>query len=451
MGLIRRLGNSARLAVAARRERRFPFRPLAEVEHLQRRRLHRIVRHAWETVPFWRADFQERGMGPGDVRTLADLAALPILDSRDVRLRLAEFRSSRWPDGTTLVQYSSGSAEGTRQEIHWDPRSQLMKLAWAERDRAVVTRLAGREWGHRQLWLLPEASASVPVRAWWDTQVFMPRRLVERDIFCLERTAELSFEEVAGRLGATRPTVVYSYGSFAERFFRWIEASGETPYLPRVWVYGGDGMDPGWRARAERHGCYVLSTYQSVETGRLGWECERREGFHLNVDLCAVRLVDEEGRDVPAGEVGHVVVSSLVNRATVLFNMPLGDRAALAHAPCPCGRSLPLLARLEGRAWETIRLGDGRTIASTGLRTAMKDELAFALQVQIVHPGPGRLVWRVVALPGADVEPASRRLIDGCRRVVGSETAVEVEVVDEIPLEPSGKARLVARAAAAGV
>jgi phenylacetate-CoA ligase len=103
-----------------------------------------------------------------------------------------------------------------------------------------------------------------------------------------------------------------------------------------------------------------------MEAGTIGFQCERREGFHLNVDLCAVRIVDAEGRTVPPGTSGDIVISSLDNRATVLLNYRIGDRGTLSPQPCPCGRSLPLLASLEGRR-VAARAAVARCLAGPGL------------------------------------------------------------------------------------
>lgn len=436
MRWLRRLANSARLAVAARRERRIPFWHPDRIERLQSRRLRRIVRHAWRTVAFWREAMEARGLEPGDLSDARDLARLPLVSERETRLRLEEFRSSRWSDEDTVVLQSSGSAHGhVRKRIPWDPRSQLHKLACAERDRAVVGRLVGRAWGHRQLFILPAESSSFTLRKWWDERVWTPTGFVERTRFPVDRP----FEELVERLADLRPSVVYSYGSYAERFFRWLEGTGATAELPRVWVYGGEMMDPTWRKRAERTGCRIYSTYQSVEAGRVGFECERRDGFHLNVDLCAVRIVDEKGDDLPPGEEGEIVVSNLVNEAMVLFNVRLGDRGHLSPEPCPCGRTLPLLARLAGRSWERIELGDGTVVSTLEFKQPFADDLAFALQVQVRQPAPGRVTWRIVPLPGADVEARVAALESRSRDVLGSETDVEVEIVDEIPAGPGGK------------
>ncbi len=441
MSLVQRLANTARVALEARRQRRVPFLPPDEIERLQRERLGQIVRHAWETVPFWRAAMDERRLTPADFQTVEDLKRLPLIDGQLVRQRRAELRSSVVPDDRAAALKSSGSAAGVPRIVHWDFDSQLYKLAWAERDRPVLLELAGKGWGQHQLWIFPEVSTSLGLRRWWDRRVVVPRGLAHRE----QMSPDLPFEAWIERLGASRPDVVFSYGSAAERFFRWLAATGRSAPLPRVWVYGGDGMSPAWRARAEERGCRILSTYQSVEAGRIGFECERRDGFHLNVDLCPVRVVDRAGQDVEPGASGEVVVSNLVNRATVLFNLRTGDRAALVPEPCPCGRTLPLLSELEGRTWETIRRTDGVELGSTDFLIALKNEVAFALQVQIAHPEEGRIVWRVVPAPGSDPVEAVRRLEARTREVLGPGGSAAVELVDEIPPEPSGKWRLVVR------
>jgi len=48
-------------------------------------RLREVFRHAWERVPYYRRRFERHGLGPDDVRGVADLAALPITCKEDVQ------------------------------------------------------------------------------------------------------------------------------------------------------------------------------------------------------------------------------------------------------------------------------------------------------------------------------------------------------------------------------
>jgi phenylacetate-CoA ligase len=149
-------------------------------------------------------------------------------------------------------------------------------------------------------------------------------------------------------------------------------------------------MSPGGRELIEREfGIPVVSLYNAVEAFKIAFTCEARTGFHVHADLCHVRLVDPEGRPAAAGESGEVVISNLVNRATVLLNYRLGDVAAMAQTACPCGRSLPLLADLEGRREDVLQLADGRVVHPRAVWRVFKPR-PEVLQYQLVQHAPDR-------------------------------------------------------------
>jgi len=253
---------------------------------------------------------------------------------------------------------------------------------------------------------------------------------------------------LVAKLNEFQPHIAFSYGSHAEHFFRYLVDSGTTTAIPRVWRYSGDPISPGGKELIEKtFGCTVHSTYSSVETGRIGFQCERCRGFHLDVDLTAVRVVDDLGRDVPAGEDGEIIVSNLQNRAMVLLNYRQGDLGALAAAPCPCGRSLPLLERLQGRRGELIALADGRVLPSLLVGSLFSSQLGSVLKSQIVHPAPGYIRWRIVPFTGVDQEELRSALLSRGREVLGEGTRAEVEFVDDIPSTRVGKFRQVVRQA----
>ena len=212
--------------------------------------------------------------------------------------------------------------------------------------------------------------------------------------------------------------------------------------MPRLWVYVGDMISTEGRRLAEqRFGVMLYSVYAAIEAGTIGFQCERRASFHLNLDLCATRLIDEEGRTVAPGESGEVVISGLDNRAMVLLNYRLGDRARLDPEPCPCGRTLSLLSRLEGRRSETIRLADGRQLTSLHLESVFAAELGQTLQAQVEQLEPGRLRWRVVPIPDSDRGELRRAFEERSRLGLGPDTRLEVDFVESISLTPDGKFR----------
>ena len=236
-----------------------------------------------------------------------------------------------------------------------------------------------------------------------------------------------------------RPRVVFSYGSYADEFLRYLDHSGRTVALPRLWVYMGDSVGVRGRELASSMGCSLFSVYASMEAGAIGFQCERCEGFHLNVDICAVRVADDDGRTLPDGETGDIVVSNLENRGMVLLNYRQGDRGTLSSRPCPCGRRLPLLERLEGRRSDVVTTADGRRLSALNLEGLFRRELKHVTQVQLHQPRPGTVTWRLVPGEGVDRDALRAAILERGRDVLGEESEVRVEFTDRIAKTARGK------------
>jgi phenylacetate-CoA ligase len=247
-------------------------------------------------------------------------------------------------------------------------------------------------------------------------------------------------EDILAELNRIRPTLLVAYGSFIELLFGSVKARGLELHPPVAVRYVSDHLtDAGRRLVEEDFGVKVLSSYSAVEALRIGLSCLESSGFHLHSDLTHVRIVDEAGRDVPAGEPGDVLVSNLVNRGTVLLNYRLGDRGSLAAEPgCGCGRTLPRLATLEGRRDDVIELPSGRHVHSAEVWSIVRgnEELIQYQLVQLTHE---RFELRVTATDRAMFDRVASDLLVRLRPLLGATAVVEPTYVDA--LEPFGKAK----------
>ena len=154
-----------------------------------------------------------------------------------------------------------------------------------------------------------------------------------------------------------------------------------------------------------------------------------------------MRIVDAAGNDVPAGEPGDVIVSNLVNDATVLLNYRLGDQAALITEPCACGRTLPRMTQPLGRLDDWLVVGETR-VHSQGIRTIFTNE-AEILQYQVVQLGPRHFqVSLVTRIPVLD-DAMERRIAEGFRARLGETVSVAVTRVADLPRTSRGKVRAI--------
>ena len=421
----------------ARREPGLAYRPLDEILAIQARRIQAIARHAYATVPFYREAMRRIGMEPGDVRSARDLAALPTVGRDELARAPGRFASTAMAEADGLDIRSSGTS-GQARTIRWDAQGLFDSLVAERRQRAVLARFIGGEVGFRDA-VIARAGGVRP-----QLQRFYAERLLPlpgiRPVR-IELSAALPFADLLARLNAFRPDVIRGYGSQLGGLLRWIHEGGRPFAPPRAIVYGADAMPDADRRLIEQEmGVPVLSNYQAVEALRLAFQCEARRGFHLHLDHVAVRVVEASGREVGEGEAGELVVSTLTNRATVLLNYRLGDVVTRGPERCECGRTLPTLARIEGRADDAVRRPDGTPLHALAVITPLQ-AVAGVRQVQVVQEAVDAFLVRVV--PGPPHPGVEASVAQALRDALGGGIAVRVERVDRIAPEAGGKVRAV--------
>lgn len=436
---MRRLARTVRLLACARREARFPFAPPGEIAQARRRRVRSMVRHAYATVPFWRDALDDMGARPEDFGDAEDLARLPVPSATDLQARPEDFASSRYRDDEILAVQSGGTTAQPKT-VRYDSAALLANAAHGERERSIVARAVGRSTGYRESVVAPPFSTAMAVQAFVRRRVWLPGRAGIRRRYS---SMLADVDEVAGEVSAFRPQVIHGYGSYLGPLLRRMADRDAIPSELRVVTYSSDALAPADRRFMEEAGLLVISTYQAIEAFKIAFECGESEGLHVNVDLYPVRIVDELGRDAVPGRVGSVLVSNLVNRATVLLHYRLGDEAAFLPGRCPCGRVLPRISAPLGRDQDWVELSDGRRTHPQAVGTLLTDETEIRT-FQVVQLAPGRFDLLLVAAPGIDRERAARRLAEKFAQRFG-DPVLRVHWVEELERAASGKIRSVVR------
>jgi phenylacetate-CoA ligase len=431
-----RLALTARMIRQAPREARFPFRQRAAIQRAQERRVRATVVHAYRSVPYYRETMRNLGLTPDDFRCVADLARLPLLEREDLQRDPECFVSGAWPPAA-CVPLRSGGSTGMPVTFFRDPPSLFADAVQRERLRPLVARLAGRRLRYREAFVGPPTGNVQKAIAAFRRSTLLPAsaRVQRRTFSTFHSPAELLPD-----LELYRPDVIAGFGSYLDALFLHLRATGVRPRLPRVARFGGDAVSDAARLFAQEElGIEVLGAYNAIETPLIGFECEAHRGYHLNVDLCPIRLVGADGHDAAPGEGGEVVVSNLVNRGTVLLNYRLGDRAAPGAESCPCGRNLPILS-LEGRVSEWIDLGEGQVVHPQAARNVLVRE-PTVWRHQLVQEERQRFVFRLVVSPECDREAAAQRIETRFLDRFGHGVAIRVEFVADLPRGPNGKVK----------
>ncbi|MBA3974735.1 MAG: hypothetical protein C0504_11035 [Candidatus Solibacter sp.] len=439
-GIASRLMWSAYTLAHAAMESRIPWEDPDSLVRRQNRRLRRIIGFAWERVPFYRDAMEKRGLRPDDFRTAADLHLLPLIDGHVYGGNPHLFQPTGAGRGAGLTLQSSGTSGRTKHLRH-DSRSLYLALAHGHRQRRVLAQFTGRVTGYRELNLVRDGSVASQIRSFYEQHLWTPRRADLTRAFLTP--GELPLEAEINRINEFRPDVLMGYGSYLGALFRAAQQRGLEIRPPKAIVYGADAMPALDRAYLESGlGIPVLSTYQSTEALRIGFQCERRAGLHLSIDAVAVRIAGPEGRTAGPGEAGDVIISNLTNHATVLLNYRIGDVAVNAAGPCPCGRTLPVIGSLEGRCDDIIHLADGRSLHALQVMRRLRSASGVE-RLQVVQFGHGRYSIRAAGDAPNGRQAATSALVAELSALTGCRPSVTVDWVEALPAGANGKTRLV--------
>ena len=400
------------------------------LDALRLAKLNALLRHGWERVPFLARYWRDAGAGPEPLTRVADLARYPTIDKATITANYDAMRARPAP-GRVLTK-TTGGTTGDPFRLEYTEESYARRTAVMWRS----YRWAGADLGRRTAYLWapgrPEGGTAPKERLY--------HRLFNRlmlDSFALTEAGVGPYLDAIDRFGAT---VVVGYVSPLVVVARHMLASGRRLPRVRTVLTGAEALhDDQRQIIGDAFGGPVFDTYGCREVMLIASECERRRGLHVAADHLIVETLDEAGAPVE-GRPGEVALTDLHNYAMPLVRYRNGDVATTAPAACPCGRGLPLLARVDGRELDLIRTPDGRVLAGEFFPHLMKD-FTTVREYQVEQLALDRVDIRLVCDSGLAGEDRAR-LVDVVRRRIGDRVQVRLLEVDAIPRTPSGKRRV---------
>jgi phenylacetate-CoA ligase len=240
-----------------------------------------------------------------------------------------------------------------------------------------------------------------------------------------------------------RPRMLFGYPSSLALIAEHAAAAGTAMHDLgiRVAFVTSERLYDHQRASIERvFGCPVANGYGGRDAGFIAHACPAGR-LHITAEDIVVEVIGAGGQPLPPGETGEIVVTHLATADFPFIRYRTGDVGALDMQACPCGRGLPVLARVEGRTTDFIVAADGTVMHGLALIYVLRDIEAID-QFKVVQES---LRGTRVLLTAA--APLDRRIIADItasfRRRLGEEVEIRVEQVHEIPRERSGKYRYV--------
>lgn len=399
----------------------------------QWRALGRLLGHASQAVPFYRDWFAVSGISVADLVRARDLSPLPVLERRQLMAEPLRFQARPLAPGTYAK--ATGGSSGQPLRFLVDPLTDQWRLAMSRRGYAW----AGCRPGLRQVYLW--AGDFTPPGRLARLKRGLHRALMGQVYIDCFRLDPPRLDQALKLISRLRPACLVAFTSAALTLAHHARQRGWRPPASLAAVItGAEALHAPERALLEEvFACQAFETYGSREFMLMAAECPAHQGLHISMENLYLELLDDQGRPTPPGQVGRVVVTDLHNLAQPFIRYQNDDLAVMAQGPCPCGRTLPRLARVEGRILDQIRTPGGRLVSGTIFPHLLKDFPAVR-DYQARQESLDRLVLSVVRaapLVQAD-QDRLRQILEGALPGV----RVEISLVESIAPTPSGKRRV---------
>lgn len=177
------------------------------------------------------------------------------------------------------------------------------------------------------------------------------------------------FQEYYEDLLKWRPLYIRGYASSLYEFAKFVDRKNYKISFKSVFTTAEMLFDHQRTFIEKVFDAKVFNGYGLNDGGVTAFECEANNGFHIDLERGYMEVVDDNGRPI-FNEVGRVVATSFLNKATPFVRYVTGDLGVISQDKCSCGSPYPLLKNLMGRTTDALKIND-RVVGSPVLTVLM--------------------------------------------------------------------------------
>lgn len=395
-------------------------------------RLRKFLSRIGRDVPHYRQLFADIGFEPGSLSSTADLQRLPLTSKADIREHTEALKAE---NAGPLEKFSTGGSTGEPLIFY--------------RGKERISHDVAAKWRATRWWGVDVGDPEVvvwgsPIELGSQDRIRLLRdKLLRTELlsaFEMSRANLLGFTQ---RLRRVRPRMLFGYPSSLALLAEYATANGysvDDLGIQVVFVTSERLYDYQRSAIETAFGCPVANGYGGRDAGFIAHECPEG-GMHITSEDIVVEIIDEQGRVLPEGGKGEIVVTHMSTGDFPFVRYRTGDVGSLSREYCACGRGLPLLEEIEGRTTDFIRAPDGTVVHGLALIYVLR-ELPEIEEFKIVQESLTKIRLLLV-ISSRDRDSLEADIRDQFRRRLGKALAVEFEYVDKIEREATGKFRYV--------
>jgi phenylacetate-CoA ligase len=399
----------------------------------QLERVRAIVRHAFDTVPYYKRIIGDLGFDPRDIKSLDDLKKLPIISKQEIIEDYSSFKSDLFTKNNPMER-STGGTTGIPFRYYNDRLS--WGLNWATKIRTFSW--GGYRFGADKIAVLKGGSMErkgnfSPKTMFWK---YLHNYYTIPIINMTSESMDYHYNQITRR----KIRFIRGFPSALFVFAKYLQSKGVTYRMDGVFTSAEVLYDYQRSVIENVFGHYIIDAYGCGDGMAGANQCEFHHDYHVNIETSYLEVITDSGTTALSGEEGNVVLTSLYDYSMPLIRYMPGDRAIPSSCECPCGRTLPLLSKILGRSADLFYLPNGRVF--NGLSVPFEDWDDRIEKFQLIHEQPDLVVLKLV--PRANyTQEDSHSIKKLLAHNLGDGVDVRIDTVNEIEQTHAGKFRYI--------
>ena len=400
-----------------------------DFKYLQKNKLKRLLSHVEKNVPYY-AEYMGRIKMDIHEDPYGSLKKMPVLTKDIIKQNLP---NNIIDNNKTIYQIDKTSGSSGEQGTFYHD-----KFSYSN---TIAIQTLWWEWAGYQLGCRMVLVGMNPIRGFIKRVKDFLFRTIYFEAF------NLSDKKIAGllkKLNQDRffimgyPSAIYQIAKYAK------ENNIDGIKVNSVVCFGDKVFDHYRKTIESVFNTTLYDTYGACEGTMIAAECEEHVK-HIMSPHVIVEVLDDEGKEVKYGELGHLHITHLDNFLMPLIRYKIGDLGIVEDDQilCKCGRNLPILKKLIGRDTDIVYTKSGKPLI-VHFFTGIFEHFDEIKQFQVVQTKNNPFIINYIPSDSFD-----KLVLEEIRSLINEGAYEKVEFkfnsVDVINDSPSGKPQIVIR------
>jgi len=372
---------------------------VGEIRAFQEEKLRELIDYVGANSPYYRRVFRNYKISSSDIKSLEDLAKLPVTTKEDLQQFNDDFFCV--PKSKIIDFVTTSGTLGEPVTVGLTDKD-LDRLAYNE---AISFACAGIQTAD-----ILQLTTTMDRRFMAGLAYFLGVRKLGAGIIRVGAgIPELQWDSIL----KFNPTYLIVVPSFLLKLIRYAEANDidiNTSGIKGAICIGEPlrNQDFSLNTLAKKikakWDIELYSTYASTEMSTAFTECSEQQGGHQHPELIIVEILDEDNQPVLEGEEGELVITTLGVEAMPLLRFKTGDIVAAHTSNCTCGRNTLRLGPVVGRKKQMIKY-KGTTLyppAMDNLLVDFKEVKGHVIEIYHNDIGTDEILIKIFAPKAAD-------------------------------------------------